>query len=224
MRVEAVTANSPTTAELDGVARDRAELPGYVPTSVHLSRMLDGADSDRVSIGWLMEQLGERSFGLTLLVMAVIALVPGAPTFVGLLIAWPAIQMVLGHDVAVLPRPVARRTVGVARLARLVRRVAPRLKWVERLIRPRWPTPFQATKRLTGIVMLLLGLTLLSPVPFSHIVPALVIMFLALAYLEEDGIALLFALIAALSSLAITAMTLWGAVETIDWLDPAGPG
>ena len=46
-------------------------------------------------------------------------------------------------------------------------------------------------------------------------------MLLALAYLEGDGVALLIALIAALASLAITAATLWGAIETVDWLDPA---
>jgi hypothetical protein len=183
--------------------------------------MLDQAESARVSIGWLMEQLGERSFGLTLLVMGVIAFIPGASTIMGLLIAWPAIQMILGHDAAVLPQRIARRQIGVASLARVIGVVAPRLEWVERLIRPRWPTPFQATKRLTGIVMLLLGLTLISPLPFSHVVPALVIMLLALAYLEEDGVMLVIALIAALTSLAVTGASVWGAVETIDWLDPA---
>jgi len=50
-----------------------------------------------------------------------------------------------------------------------------------------------------------------------------VIMLLALAYLEEDGVALLVALAAALASLAITGVTVWGTVETIDWLDPARP-
>ncbi len=46
-------------------------------------------------------------------------------------------------------------------------------------------------------------------------------MMLALAYLEEDGLALLLALLATLCSLAVTAATLWGAVETIDRIDPA---
>jgi hypothetical protein len=185
--------------------------------------MLDQAPGARVSIGWLLEQLGERSFGLTLFVMAVIALLPGASTVVGVLIAWPAIQMILGHDAAALPRRIARREVGVGGLARLIGLVVPRLRWVERLVRPRWPMPFQATKRLTGIVMLLVGATLISPVPFTQVVPALVIMLLALAYLEEDGVALLVALVAALGSLAVTGVTVWGAVETIDWLDPAAP-
>jgi hypothetical protein len=186
--------------------------------------MLDRAPDAQVSIGWLMEQLGRRSFGLTLFVMALIAFVPGVSTIVGLLVAWPAIQMVLGHDVAVLPRFIARKKVAVDRLARVIRIVTPQLAWVERLIRPRWPPPFETTKRLTGTAMLLLGLTMISPTPFSHVVPALVIMLLALAYLEEDGMVLLVALIAALASLAITAATVWGAVETIDWLDPARTG
>ena len=123
-----------------------------------------------------------------------------------------------------LPRLFARRQIGVDRLARVIRIVAPRFAWVERLVHPRWPTPFRATKRLTGIVMLILGLTMISPVPFSQVVPALIVMLLALAYLEEDGIALLIALIAAFVSLVITAATLWGAVETVDWLDPVRPG
>ena len=216
--------NAPITVELARLTPDHNASQIYVSTSVELSKMLDRAEDPRVSIGWLMEQLGRRSFGLTLFVMAVIAFLPGASPVVGLLMAWPAVQMMLGQEVAVLPRLIARRKIGVDRLARVVRIVTPRLAWVERLIRPRWPAPFQVAKRLTGIVMLLLGLTLISPVPFSHVVPALVIMLLALAYLEEDGIALLVALIAALASLAITAATVWGTVETIDWLDPARSG
>jgi len=38
---------------------------------------------------------------------------------------------------------------------------------------------------------------------------------------EEDGVALLVALIAAMGSLAVTGATVWGAEEAIDWLDPA---
>ena len=192
----------------------------YVPTSVQLSTVLDRAEGTRVSIGWLMEQLGRRSFGLTLFLMAVIGFLPGVSTIVGLLVAWPATQMMLGHEAAALPSLVARREVDVERLARVIGVITPRLAWVERLIRPRWPTPFETAKRLTGIMMLLVGLTMVVPVPFGHVVPALVIMLLAVAYLEEDGLALLIALLAALASLAITGVTVWGAVETIDWIDP----
>ena len=206
------------------MAGDAAASHTYVPTSVQLAQMLDRAEGPRVSIAWLIEQLGQRSFGLTLLMMAMVGCVPGASIFIGLLMAWPAVQMVLGHDAAALPRLVARREIAVDRLAKIIGIVVPWLAWLERLVRPRWSPPFHTTKRLTGIVMLLLGLSMASPVPFSQFVPAVAIMLLALAYLEEDGVALSIALAAALVSLAITGVTVWGTVETIDWIDPAALG
>jgi hypothetical protein len=196
----------------------------YTPTSVELSRMLDRAQESRVPIAWLMAQLGRRSFGLTFFVMGMVALLPGASTLVGVLLAWPAVQLLLGHEVTALPRLIARRTVGLDGLTRVIRILTPRLQWLERVIRPRWPELFQTTRRMTGLTMLLLGLTMISPVPFSQVVPALVIMLLAVAYMEEDGLALLVSLLSALASLAITAATVWGTVETIDWLDPASHG
>ena len=203
------------------MAQLRGPSPTYIRTSVQLSRLLDHADGARVTVGWLMEQLGERSFGLTLFLLALLNFVPGAATVAAILIAWPAVQMILGHDAAVLPKFVARRKIRLDKLTRASRFVVPKLEWVERLIRPRWATPFQLTKRFTGAVMLMLGLTMVSPVPLSQLLPALVVMLLALAYLENDGVALMIALIAALISIAITTATVWGTIEAIDWLDPA---
>lgn len=205
------------------ILRDHCGSPlrMYTPTSVELSRMLDRAREPRVPISWVMAQLGRRSFGLTFLVMGVVALVPGASTFVGVLLAWPAIQLVLGHEVTVLPRVIARRKVSADRLARAVALVRPRLEWLERLVRPRWPELFRSTRWMTGVMMLLLGLTMISPVPFGHIAPALVVILLAVSYMEEDGLALAVSLLAALVSLVITTATVWGTVITIDWLDPA---
>lgn len=202
---------------------ERTTSQGGEPTSIQLSRMVDRLEGRFVSIEWVMVALGRRSFGLTLLVMAVIAFIPGASMIIGFVIAWPAIQMLLGKDKAELPRFVAQRKVPNDRLERVVHIVVPRMAWLEQFIRPRWPPPFDLTKRLIGVVVLLLGVTLISPLPFSHILPAFAILVTALAYLEEDGIALLVALSIALASLAFTASTVWATVETVDWLDPTIP-
>ena len=174
-----------------------------------------------MSIGWMLEQLGPRSFGLTFFVMGLVGLVPGLSTFVGALVAWPALQLIRGRKVASLPRLVRERTISVEKLARISKAASSRLAMVERLIRPRWPPAIQTTRSLTGFVMMLLGLTMVLPVPFGHLVPAFAILLLALAYLEEDGIALTVGFVAALASLAITVTAVWGTIETIDFLDPA---
>jgi Exopolysaccharide synthesis, ExoD len=43
------------------------------------------------------------------------------------------------------------------------------------------------TSACSGVVVLLLSALLLAPVPIIHILPALVIALISLAYLEEDG-------------------------------------
>ena len=181
--------------------------------------MLNAAEGNQVTVKWLTEQLGLRSFGLTLIMMALIAFVPGASIIVGILITWPATQMILGHIVPVLPRVIAHRKVSVEKLSRAIGILTPRLRWMERLIQPRWTIIFRSSKRPTGILMLSLGLTLISPFPFSDVIPALVIMLLALAYLEEDGLVLIISLAASLASFTITVAALWGTVETADWLN-----
>lgn len=183
-----------------------------VPTSVILGDLMRDAPSE-VSLEWIIANLHERSFGIIMLLIALVGLVPGISPLVGLMLAIPAVQMMLGRREPFLPRRLATRRVSKAQLGRILIRLIPVLRRLERLVRPRWATPFEATKRGVGFVILILGATLLAPVPFSHVIPALVTALLAFAFLEEDGILLCFALAAAVMSLAITAAAVWGAVE-----------
>jgi hypothetical protein len=184
-----------------------------VPTSVALAQLLNEAPRDDVSLAWLIGRLERRSFGLLMLVLALLGLVPGAATFTGFLLAFPAIQMVLGRESPSLPRFLATRTISTQRFARWTARAIPLFKRMEALIRPRLTTPFQATKRLVGLVVLLLAATLVWPFPFSHIIPTLVIMLISFAYLEEDGVLLCISFAAAVLSFSTTAAFVWATVR-----------
>jgi hypothetical protein len=185
--------------------------------------LLIGAPKDKVSIRWLLDSLGGRSFGIVMLMLGVVALIPGTSGIIGVLVALPAAQMVLARNAPVFPRFVALRQIPTQRLARLIARVEPVLRRLERVIRPRWITQSQATKRSVGAILLLLGALLLVPIPLSNIIPALAIVLLAFAYLEDDGMLLCIALIAALVALAITAGVVWGTIKGIDLIDPKMP-
>lgn len=212
-------------ALLDNAPKEDASLGSSAPargqTSGSASRKERGAKDagPTVTIRWIMEQLGERSFGLTFFVMAVVAVIPGGSTIIGVLIIWPAVQLAIGRQTPLLPGFLGRRTIGIGRLSRTIQFVVPRLRWIEKLIRPRWPAVFARLRRPTGVLVLLVGVTLALPLPFSHIVPALTIMLLAVAFLEEDGIALLLATLMGLASLAFSAVQVWGAVEFVDWIE-----
>jgi hypothetical protein len=174
-----------------------------IPTSRVLSALVEEATTERVSLGWLIDRLGERSFGIILLLLAFLALIPGVSPIAGILLTVPAFQMIRAHAGPVFPRRLASRCFETRRLVAIVRRAVPLLRYLERFIYPRWMTPFEATRRLVGGVVLLVSLTLFVPVPLSNIPPAMVISLVAFAYLEEDGLLLSLALLGAFALLAI---------------------
>jgi hypothetical protein len=181
----------------------------FVPTSVVIRDLLKDAPEERVTLEWLLGNLGERSFGILLFFFGMIGLLPGAGTFTALLLFVPAVQMVLGRPAPVLPDFVGKRRLPRNAIAWLLRRVAPTLAFIERFTYPRWRTPFRLTRRVIGFVVMLLAATVLSPIPFAGVIPNVAIMLLALGLLEKDGVLLTVALVAAAASLAITAGTVW---------------
>jgi hypothetical protein len=184
-----------------------------VPTSEILDDLMRQAPAGETTLVWIVAHLRDRSFGIVMLLIGILALVPGISPLAGVLLAWPAIQMMLGHEGPVLPGPVARRRFSTDRLVRVLARAARFLARLERLVQPRWTLPFETTKRIVGFIILLLGISLLAPIPFSQVIPAAVIILLAFAWLEEDGLLLILALVAALISIAVTAGAIWGTVE-----------
>jgi hypothetical protein len=193
-------------------------LPPHIPTSVVLTRLLADAPADRVSLAWLISQLGKRSFGLLILIVAFFGLAPAVAMLTMLLLPFPAIEMILGRERPSLPRFLARRAIAAQRLSRMAVWAIPLLRRMEVVIRPRWHTPFQTTKRLVGLAILLLAVTLIAPFPFN-ILPTLVIMLISFAYLEEDGLLLCMSLVATLLSLWITADTVLATVRTMGFLE-----
>jgi len=198
----------------------RVTLDPYVPTSVVLARLFkdSGETAEHVTLDWLMRGLGDRSFGIILLLLALLAALPGVSAVAGLLLFVPACQMLRAHPEPVFPRAVKTRPIAARRLARLVRGVVPMLRAMERVVRPRWPTPFEATKRAVGGAVLLLGAGLLVPVPLSNLPLATAIALIAFAYLERDGVLLCAALAAALIVLALAAGLTWEAMSAIGWV------
>jgi hypothetical protein len=190
------------------------------PTSELLRDLLKGADAERVSVRWLLDSLEERSFGIVMLLLGLIAFLPGISGAVGVLVVIPAIQMMLARRAPQFPPFITRRQVSTQKLTRLIHRIEPALRRLERVIRPRWITPIEATKRAVGFVLLLLGAQLLVPIPLSNLIPAVAIVLLAFAYLEDDGVLLGIALIAAAASFAVAGVTVWATIKGIDFIDP----
>jgi hypothetical protein len=199
--------------------RPSADTKLLVATSILLQRLHDEMPADRFTLGWLMHSLHKRSFGIIMLLLALVAIVPGLSIVAGLLLAIPAFQMIGGKPAPAFPQRIAMRSLPTRYLATVLQRSVPVLRYLEKLIHPRWHTPLEMTKRTVGVVVLMLSCTLVFiPIPLSNVVPALTIALISLAYLEEDGILLAIALLAALVLLAVVAAAGWEMAVGTKWI------
>ena len=97
-----------------------ADAKAFVPTSVLLQRLHDEAPPDRFTLDWVMRSLHRRGFGLILLLLALVAIAPGVSIVAGLLLMFPAFQMIAGRPAPVFPRRIAVRPLPTRHLAALV--------------------------------------------------------------------------------------------------------
>jgi len=181
-----------------------------------LQEMLDSLPPDHFTLGWLSGRLQRRSFGVIVLVLALTAMVPGLSYMAGLLLFAPAIAMIAGHSAPTFPDRIANRPLPARHFALAVRRTVPALRYLEKIIRPRWQLPLGATKRLVGAaVFLLTSLLLLTPLPFIQVVPGIIIVILSVAYLEDDGLLLSLGLFATIALLGASAGAVWGMIVAL---------
>ena len=199
--------------------RPPADTRVLVAASVVLQRLHDEVPTDHFTLGWLIHSLHKRSFGIIMLLIALVAIAPGLSIVAGLLLMIPAFQMIAGKPAPVFPRRIATRPLPTKQLAAVVQRSVPVLRYLEKAVHPRWHTPLEATKRLVGAVVLMLSATLVFiPIPLSNVVPALVIALISLAYLEEDGVLLLIAMLIAVVVLLVATAAAWEMVVGAKWI------
>jgi hypothetical protein len=121
--------------------------------------------------------------------------------------------MIAGRREPVFPRFITARRLPTQYLVRLGGRAVPVLRYLERVVHPRWPTAFEAARRFVGVVVLLLTATLLlTPVPLSNIAPAVLVILISLAYIEQDGLLLWVAFLAAIILISIASVAIWGTI------------
>jgi hypothetical protein len=195
--------------DLENMATTAAPIDLHTPTSTILQDLPLPAADETLSLEWLLRHLGHRSFGIILLLLGLLACLPGVSAVAGVLVAIPAYQMIVARRAPVFPRFFASRGFKKERLANILARAVPTLRFLERFIRPRWQTPFETTKRVVGGAVMLVACLLFVPIPLSNVPPGLAIVLVAFAYLEEDGVLLCVALLVILALLLGAAGIAW---------------
>jgi hypothetical protein len=166
-----------------------------------------------------MENLHQQSFGMIMLILGIAAAAPGISLLAGILLLVAAFQMMLGHSRLTFPNWLATRELPRRPVDAVVRRAISILARVESAIHPRLATPPEATKRLVGAAIFILTVRLLvTPFPLSNILPAIIIAFISLAYLEQDGLLLIVGLLAGSLLLILDLGALWQLTHDAQWI------
>lgn len=194
-----------------------ASEPAPRETASHvLHRLSIGRPEDKVSFAEMLDTLGERGFGLLLMVLAIPNLlpfpgVPGVSFVTGMAIFYIAIQLLLARDEPALPVWIGQKSFTRGQLSRFIVKTSPFLRWLERPIRPRWnPVVARFGGRLIGLVALIHAVTLALPIPMGNLPQAVALILFALALIELDGLMAVLGYLASIAAIAWLAAVVLG--------------
>ncbi|MDR7193874.1 exopolysaccharide biosynthesis protein [Luteimonas terrae] len=170
------------------------EVPSREEASTRelLAAMALGDPGDQLRFADLLMGLGKRVFGMMLFVATLPAFIPipGVGGAIGgPLVTLVGVQLLMGLRKPWLPRFIAERGPHRSAVQRFETVVEPWLRRVERFSRPRLPgvLDHRAAAMFTGLQLVLLGVLLALPIPFTNYVFGLLLLAYALALLERDG-------------------------------------
>jgi hypothetical protein len=171
-----------------------------------LHRFTIGRPEDKVSFGQMLDALGERGFGLLLMLFAVPNLlpfpgVPGVSFVTGMAILFISVQLILAKDEPAFPAWVSAKSFSRAQLSKFIVKTNPLLRWLEKPIRPRLsPVVVGFGERMIGVVGVVHALTLALPIPMGNLPQAVALILLALALIELDGVMAILGYIASIAA------------------------
>ncbi|PJK06244.1 hypothetical protein CO610_10515 [Lysobacteraceae bacterium NML95-0200] len=163
---------------------------GRTGTRALLEKLTEGEPDDVLELGNLLGGLGRRAFGVLLFLAVPLAFFPG----VAAVIAAPVTVLVGLHLLLLrqhlwLPRFLAERGPERQLISRFEQRFDKWFGRLERWAKPRWLLLIDhpVASIFTGLLLILLGILLSLPIPFTNALFALLLLPIALGLLERDG-------------------------------------
>lgn len=174
-----------------GIEEDPASLAhGHARASVILRALADEAEGETVSLGQMMAAFGERGFGLLLILFCLPNMIPlpGVGSLFGIPLLLIALQMAVGRPRPWLPKGIEGKGITRDSLVKMVNAVEPRMRRIEAILKPRWTFLFSnAMDRAIGVFAALCAISIIIPFPGTNFAPAVAIILISLAVMQEDG-------------------------------------
>lgn len=169
------------------------------------------ASHRRVCVGDVLEDFGARSFGPFIMIPALIELspiggIPGLPTFLALIIAITAAQLLLGKKHVWMPQFIRRRSVSGRQLHKAVKKLRGIAHWLDEHSHGRLEALTEGVwikAAAVAIIALCCTVPPLEFIPFASTAPMLAIASFGLALTVRDGVLMLIALTLAAAAIGL---------------------
>jgi hypothetical protein len=185
----------------DSPAETGQPSPPIAGTRAVLDAFAEGDPDDHLRLGDLLSGLRQTAFGMLLFVAVLPAFmpIPGVAGAVsGPLVALIGVQLLVCLRKPWLPGFLARRGPHRKSMVRFRDLMSRWLGWVEKLVRPRmaWVLDHPVASAFTGLLLILLGVLLALPIPFTNYLFGVLLLLFVFALLERDGALMLVAWLA----------------------------
>ncbi len=163
----------------------------------------------RVALGDLVSSLGERAFGLLMLIFALpnavgLGTIPGLSTVFGLPQVIFALQMIAGLQKPWLPRFLMEKSLSAEDFRSIVAKSQPQLRRLEQMLKPRLEgLTSPLAERFLGLVFLVLAIIVAMPIPLGNWPPAIAMAVISIGVVERDGLFVLIGLLTSVVAIAI---------------------
>ncbi len=161
-----------------------------------LSASLQGllaTETEHLSVGSIVERVGDRGFGLLLLVLSLPSALPipaaGYSVPFGIILLLLSVQMLTGRPRPVFPARLERVRLGRQSADRLLRGGERLFRFLEWIVRPRlrW-IGSRGGRAFMGALVMVMALLMMIPIPMTNTFPALVVFLIGVGLTEEDGL------------------------------------
>jgi hypothetical protein len=164
-----------------------------------LDSLANDAPEEGMALGALISRLGDRAFGVPLVLLALPCCIPflyGVPQIVALPMTALAFQLMMGRASPWLPRKFEGRIIAKADLHRMAAQGHRFFGWTEAIIRPRLTLMSGPIgERVIGVFLTLFCLSILTPLPGTNTVPGFAVAMTAMGLMARDGLVILGGLI-----------------------------
>lgn len=178
-----------------------------------LQEVVENNNADMLSIYEIKQSLHERGFGIIMTLFALPLCVPALPPGVTALPAIPLIffslQIIWGMGSPWIPKFIGNKKIKRTTLAFIVEKSSPVLRRIEKLLRARFSfASSNGGEKIIGVFSLIFALSILVPLPFTNLIPAIGILFMSLGLLSKDGIMIILGIIIGAIGVTITSIVL----------------